>query len=296
MFHIFDSLVKPILVYGSDVWGVNSASGIAVDKVFMNFMKHILGVKMTTSNIMTIGECGRAPPSVYCNINTLCYLNRLEKMQPTSIAKQVYWELSKLHDLGFKTWATKAWELVRKYEVDIEHDINKFKSHCKNTVLAKYISTWKTSANDIVKNPVLRTYTIIKGNFKTETYLDAVKEFKYRNAISKLRTSSHVLEIERGRHARPPVPKDDRLCPFCDVIDDEEHFIMNCTSNTTERLQLFTLIHSQDDTFNLLGMRNKFIYIFQIEDRHLLTCLGKFIYNSFKKRNHAVQAHRDGLR
>ena len=34
MFHLFDSIVRPILTYGSDVWGVNKAGGEAVDKVF----------------------------------------------------------------------------------------------------------------------------------------------------------------------------------------------------------------------------------------------------------------------
>ena len=33
-----------------------------------------------------------------------------------------------------------------------------------------------------------------------------VKNYKYRNAIAKLRASSHNLEIEQGRHANPTTP------------------------------------------------------------------------------------------
>ena len=58
MFYMFDSLIKLLLMYGSDVWGGNDNSGKAIDKVFMKSMKYVLGVKATTSNIITVGECG----------------------------------------------------------------------------------------------------------------------------------------------------------------------------------------------------------------------------------------------
>ena len=34
MMYIFQSLVKPIFVYGSEVWGVNINATKAIDKVF----------------------------------------------------------------------------------------------------------------------------------------------------------------------------------------------------------------------------------------------------------------------
>ena len=60
-----------------------------------------------------------------------------------------------------------------------------------------------------------------------EPYLYLVKESKYRIEISRLRASSHVLEIERGRYTRPKTPITERLCPFCNVVEDEQHFKKN---------------------------------------------------------------------
>ena len=33
VFLLFDAIVRPILTYGSDVWGVNTAGGEAVDNI-----------------------------------------------------------------------------------------------------------------------------------------------------------------------------------------------------------------------------------------------------------------------
>ena len=56
MFNLLDALIKPILTYGSDVWGFRSTLWGTVDKVFLQFSRCILHVKATTSNIITVGE------------------------------------------------------------------------------------------------------------------------------------------------------------------------------------------------------------------------------------------------
>ena len=63
MLNYFDTLIKPILIYGSDVWGIKSKLWGDTDKVFLQYARCILRVKATTSNIITVGENGRLPPS-----------------------------------------------------------------------------------------------------------------------------------------------------------------------------------------------------------------------------------------
>ena len=73
---IFDTLIRPIFTYGSDVWGLIETGIDVVDQVFLNFVCFTLSV--TTCNAIVYGECGRYPLSVFCNINVLlvCDLNR----------------------------------------------------------------------------------------------------------------------------------------------------------------------------------------------------------------------------
>ena len=73
--------------------------------------------------------------------------------------------------------------------------------------------------------PVLRTYCTFKKCFKMEMYLSFIVSFKLRSLVSKLRLSSHSLEIERGRHCKKKIPSEDRLCKLCKAGIEDETFI-----------------------------------------------------------------------
>ena len=68
-----------------------------------------------------------------------------------------------------------------------------------------------------------------KTELRTESYLDCISAPRFRIALSKLRFSSHNLEIERG----PKKDVDERVCLLCNVVDDEIHFVTNCCINET---------------------------------------------------------------
>ena len=150
LFHAFDTLIKPILIYGSDVWGISATGRLTVDKVFFQFMRCAISVKATTSNVITLGECGRLPPSVGCQISVLCFLNRLHNMAGDRVVKQVFLELSNLNSRGFNTWVTQACELAQRYKLDVYQSPTVFKQECKTV---------------ITNIAILRIYCNIKDNF-----------------------------------------------------------------------------------------------------------------------------------
>ena len=78
---MFDTMTKPILTNSSDVWGINKSALCELDRVFLNYVRCVLCVKLTTSNVV-IGESDKFPPNLYCHINVLCSFHRLLKMQP----------------------------------------------------------------------------------------------------------------------------------------------------------------------------------------------------------------------
>lgn len=51
---------------------------------------------------------------------------------------------------------------------------------------------------------------------------------KFRISLSRLRLSSHRLYIETGRWQQPSIPIDERKCIFCNCLEDEYHFIIQC--------------------------------------------------------------------
>ena len=78
-FDIFDTMIRPIITYTSDVWGVNKSGLKDFVKLFLQYLRCVLCVKATTSNVIVLGECGKFPPRVYWHVN-LCYLHRLLTM------------------------------------------------------------------------------------------------------------------------------------------------------------------------------------------------------------------------
>ena len=61
-----------------------------------------------------------------------------------------------------------------------------------------------------------------------EQYLDTISDIRYRTALTRLRTSSHTLEIERGRYTVQKNPICDRLCINCNDVEDKIHFRVYC--------------------------------------------------------------------
>ena len=167
MFHIFDTLIMPILTYGSDIWGHNKNAHNMLDKVFLRFIRCTLGVKCTTSNIIVYGECGRMPPSTKCTINSLCFMNRLMHMGGGSLTKKVYYELANLTQQGFDTWVCSLCKISDALQLNLHMHPSKFRQECQDIVRSKFIQEWAADIADTSKHPILRTYRYIKSSFRT---------------------------------------------------------------------------------------------------------------------------------
>ena len=56
---LFDKMVKPILLYGSEVWGFGDLD--ILERTLLKFLKIILSMKSSTPNFMGYGETGVFP-------------------------------------------------------------------------------------------------------------------------------------------------------------------------------------------------------------------------------------------
>ena len=131
--------------------------------------------------------------------------------------------------------------------------------------------------NDKENNPQLRTYSLFKKEFIIEPYLLQVVDYKLRKVIARFRLSNHDLKVETGRHCKPKIPLEQRICRLCkeNVIEDETHFLMCCPAYSQLRETLIT-IRNQD------GLINDFISVVSCDK----TCfyLGKLLHKMFKLR------------
>ena len=73
-----------------------------------------------------------------------------------------------------------------------------------------------------VLDEILNLIESVSEGFSSYSYLDIVNVRKFRTALTKLRTSSHRLEIEEGRWARPQsIARENRKCKFYNKLEDD---------------------------------------------------------------------------
>ena len=255
------------------------------------FFKSTLGVKKSTSTFMVYGETGKLPLSKLMNCNILNYRYRVGGLSDDKIVKKVFNELYRLDSLGFHTWISEVKRIERSYPVDIGvSTVESLKQHVKTGVRDAYESFWYENINNVKNNPGLRTYRTINQNLVFQCYLDNISDFRFRKALAQLRCSSHSLEIERARHVRPRAPPvHQRLCNNCCVLEDEIHFLTDCTLFDQERSSLFHSVTLKCPNFITLDSKSKFIYLLTSEDPQIQNWVGKFCFYSFRKRGGAAQ-------
>ena len=144
---------------------------------------------------------------------------------------------------------------------------------------------WLSELRNVEKNPIIRTYALHKNDFYFEPYLDAISDTRYRSALTKLRASSHTLEIERGRYNVPKTPVSDRLCLVCNEVEDEIHFFLTkCQSYSSLRDELFEKIYSMIPAFRHFNGKEKYVFLMTTRNKQLVVWLGKFVFKIFGKR------------
>ena len=79
MLQVFETTIKPILLYGSEIWGYQSKIDNKIERVQTMFGKHILGVHRKSTNAAVLGELGIRTLNIDMQINTLKFYDYLEQ-------------------------------------------------------------------------------------------------------------------------------------------------------------------------------------------------------------------------
>lgn len=141
--------------------------------------------------------------------------------------------LNDLVELPNKTnWASLVRHLLMSlgfYEVWLNQGVGNvhiFLSLLKQRLTDTFIQNWRERLNTSTRASFYKSF----ANFQFQSYLDKLNVFRYIQSFSKLRMSSHRLEVEAGRWARPNrIPIDERKCTACRVLEDEYHFVIECS-------------------------------------------------------------------
>ena len=276
---LFDKLVAPILNYGSEVWGFCKANQI--EKVHLQFCKHLLGVKNSTQNDLIYSELGRKPMQVIRYQRIIKFWFKILNSEDTKLIKCIYRQLLQdiQNDPNKTNWASLVQTLLSTlgfHEVWLSQGVGNEQLFL-NEFKQRLADSHMQNLHDRISNsPKARFYSMFYS-FGFKSYLEQVTVIKFRTAITKLRLSSHRLAVETGRFNRPvATPLNERKCTLCNTLEDEFHFLFECS--LYRNLRKTFLPRSFWKRRNIPNA----IHLMTSESPNINLKLGQYIYKAFK--------------
>ena len=251
-----------------------------IERVQTQFIKRLMGCSIQTSNLMARGEVGSRPLLLNIIKRVIGYTNSIKQRPDSTVHTALVFECNNDTTPNFSNF-------LQKFDLDFPSILEKNKFDVRNICQDAYDRVWWEQINQSSK---ASTYVTFKTTVFYEKYFDKIKNGKKNTSLSRFRLSNHNLMIEKGRHFKPIIKREERLCPFCKiVIEDEEHFLLSCLLYSPLRTILESVCRKNCNTYDSLSRKQKFIHIMSNEDQNILVALGTFITDSLNLRDKIIQ-------
>ena len=186
-------------------------------------------------NSATRAELGRLPVQITLVKKTLKYYSYLSAKDENTIAKQAFLIAKELDLENRKSYISEIKSYLRETESKNHETLERLSNSSIAQVLKNiennYLKFWQ---GEITASKKLDFYRKFKQDFS-----DILRNRGTRKSFEKLYLSNHKLCIESGRHRRPVLPPEERVCAVCknNEIEDETHMLFSCTLYNTLREQ-----------------------------------------------------------
>ena len=270
---LFDTLVNPILLYGSEIWGFENIQ--IIESVHTQFCKFILKLSKRTPNCAAYGELGRLGTKNTINKRMINFWCRILQGSRNKITYIVYQLAKVMHESQICTfpWIQYVKNLLNECgyaNMWLEADENNTKWLQASMCLRIDDMAKQEWLQEVYNNGLCKTYRIIKDKFCSETYLNILTG-KMRIDMCKFRAGNHRLPVNTGRYDN--TPKENRICTLCETNDigDEFHCVFVCPAlNTYRNMYIKKYYYTRP---NIIKMN----MLFNTSNKRELVNLSKFI-------------------
>ena len=299
--HLFDSIVKPILTYGSDICGIRNSKYSStynemckdiMEKCHLKYCRFVLGINRRAPNLSVYGDMGRYPIYISMLKSSMKYFYRLTSSDNELLHNAYAYNK---HNCG--DWWKTILKVLKICGIEVDNVSSMSCSKMIRLITDAYKITFRQGWFDELSNDKrnecygnkLRTYRTFKNKFSTEPYLHNCLNIINRKNISRLRMSCHRLHIETGRYVAKinRLEPEDRKCIYCttDQCEDEFHFLVGCPFYAEERNLMFNAITKVYPSFVNLELRHQFVYVMSSSDKKIISALGSYVSTCFLKRS-----------
>ncbi len=265
---IVESVIEPIALYGSEVWGplTNPSQDLTkwekhpIETLHAELCKNILHVHRHTTNNACRAELGKYPLITKIQKRAFKFWKHLKLSDPQS------YHYKALQHQEMSKESKPFLQLIQSFSPDasltstdaLNHNIrtNQITAQTKQS----YITHWQTQTQQQSK---MQCYLSLKREYSMAEYLFTVSDKKLRSTLTRYRLSGHKLMIETGRHRQTWLPPEQRLCSHCDLnqMEKELHFLTECSKYTDIRTVYYDKIQQIHPTFTTLPDQEKLAYL-----------------------------------
>ena len=291
--HLYTYIVRPILLYCCDFWGcIKQPRNNPIVTFHLMFCKQLLGVRKQTCNDAVLQEIGLLPISLHITKIAIRNWERIMDKKGNTL-------LLASHSDAFEEnlpWASNVKDIFSSNGM-LETYLQKAEGRLENvecdyiekTLLQRMTDQYnQTSFGTINSSNKLKTLKRLKSTPGRESYLKEVEISKHRVALTRLRLSSHSLEIETGRYHH--TDDEERYCQYCKahgelLVEDETHFLITCQqfNELREKFLQQNILHN-----NSLCNEDKATRI--LSDTNNIKSVAKFVHQAFEDRKISLDA------
>ena len=240
-FDVLNVCLKSSVLFGCEIWANSKLEKI--EGCYRKAIKNALSVRPSINNEIAYIESGQFP--LVCDVKSR-QLKFWMKMQEDSTNDPNSY-LARLIKLATE----KNIPYIRYYKslVNTHGNAKACKAQLQQQFRAKWTSHIEQCSED--HESKLGVYKQINPDLQEYTHSQPIAEFE-RIHITRFRTGSHNLNIEKGRHSR--IPRENRLCICETAVQTLSHVIFNCPlterlQNTSSLKEFFALDHNDITTY-----------------------------------------------
>ncbi|MCW4343991.1 MAG: reverse transcriptase family protein [Candidatus Thiodiazotropha endolucinida] len=232
---LFDKTIKPILLYGAEIWGFGNCD--VIERVHLKYLKYIFKLKKSTPSHMIYGELGIFPLTLEIRHKVLSYWcktisdSNIETLGTQKLSTYVYsliYNMQQSQKLNSQ-WLSCVKEHLCKlgfsgiWENQNVNNIKWLTAALKQKLHDQYIQEW-LALSDTSSSSM--NYRLIKNDFERSRYFQLLPDFLSKKMLA-FRTRNHRLPVEVGRWTGTPLQE--RKCEHCNAdIGDEFHYVLRC--------------------------------------------------------------------
>ena len=307
---LFQKLISPIVLYGSEIWSsfsnhqlkklskdpsiLSSLSiGNQIEIVQLKFLKLILGLRRNCATLAVLGEVSEFPIALNGLVRMIKFWHRINNMEDGRLTKKAL-NVIESSQSDISNWLStvklsmKALSLDNIFSSPSCYSSTYVERMFKAKIRESFIQYWNSELNiadvNSIRNSKLRTYKMFKSKFAMEDCFINLHDFESRKIVAKFRRGDHTLMIETGRHKK--IDLEERMCKMCSqkMVEDERHFLLECPAYNKVRKSLMKHVDPNEDDLN-----NQFIQLMASSNQNVIHDIAGYLKRAFKIRSNPYE-------